>query len=80
MLQGGILSSSMVAFVSFSCVAEGNFTGLTSICTTMHLKAAASAGVTPDTAPWALAVLGGCWPLAVSGLWQWRLVPVAAHP
>lgn len=44
MLQGGILSSSMVAFVSFSCVAEGNFTGLTSICTTMHLKAAASAG------------------------------------
>lgn len=39
-----------------------------------------SAGVTPDTAPWALAVLGGCWPLAVSGLWQWCLVPVAAHP
>lgn len=44
MLQGGILYSSMVAFVSFSCVVEGNFTGLTSICTKEHLKTAASAG------------------------------------
>lgn len=44
MLQGSILCFIMVAFVSFSCVVKGNFTGLTSICTTVHLKAAASAG------------------------------------
>lgn len=44
MLQGGILYSSMVAFVSFSCMVEGNFSGLASVCTMEHLKAAASAG------------------------------------
>lgn len=44
MLQGGILYSSMVAFVSFSCVVEGNFTGLPSVCTMEHLRAAFSAG------------------------------------
>lgn len=44
MLQGRILYSSMVAFVSFSFEVEGNFTGLASACTTEHLKAAASAG------------------------------------
>lgn len=44
MLQGGIFYSSIVAFVSFSCVVEGHFTGLTSVCTTEHLKAAALAG------------------------------------
>lgn len=45
MLQGGILHSSMVAFVSFSFMVEGNFTGLLApACTTEHLKAAASAG------------------------------------
>lgn len=44
MPQGGTLCSSEVAFVSFSCVVEGNFTGPTSVCTKEYLKAAASAG------------------------------------
>lgn len=44
MPQGGTLCSSEVAFVSFSCVAAGNFPGLTSVCSKDHLTAAAPAG------------------------------------
>lgn len=44
MSQGGTLCSSEVAFVSFSRVVEGNFTGPTAGCTKDHLNAAASAG------------------------------------
>jgi len=42
-VQGGTLCSSELAFVSFSHVVDGNFTGPTSACTKEQLKAAASA-------------------------------------